>query len=254
MNGYPGFPFLNRRPTTNGRFTRLRADKILATIDTLEKRVAERFPESSLRQVCLEFRQLADGMEALAERCGRPIWPMRLAVLAAVGLLVFVAVGAMLVLAERFSFRTDDISDLLQTTEAAINELIFLGLALVFLIGLETRIKRRSALAALHRLRSIAHVVDMHQLTKDPASLLTQHVQTQSSPARSLNRYELTRYLDYCSELLALNSKIAALFAQDMDDPVVLNAVNDLESLNQGMAQKIWQKIMILDLAEDKAG
>lgn len=251
MNGYPIFPFRYTGPDKNGRFTRLRADKILDTIDMLEKRVAERFPASGLRQVCIEFRQLAAGMETLAEHCGRPIWPMRLAVLAAVGLLVFVALGAILVLAQRFSFRTDDISDLLQATEAAINELIFLGLALVFLIGLETRIKRRMALKALHRLRSIAHVVDMHQLTKDPASLLTQHVQTRSSPARSLNRYELTRYLDYCSELLALNSKIAALFAQDMDDPVVLSAVNDLESLNQGMSQKIWQKIMILDLAED---
>lgn len=30
-----------------------------------------------------------------------------------------------------------------------------------------------------------------------------------------------------------------------------LNAVNDFESLTQGMAAKIWQKIMILDLSEE---
>jgi hypothetical protein len=243
-----------RKTIGNGLFTRLRADKILDTIDKLESRIAERFPQTSLRQVCHEFRMLAAGMENLAAHCGRPIWPLRLSVWLFIGLLIFVGLGALLVLIQRFSFKTNDISDLLQATEAAINELIFLGLALVFLIGLETRIKRRSALAALHQLRSIAHVVDMHQLTKDPAHLLGTHVQTKSSPERLLSRYELTRYLDYCSELLALNSKIAALFAQDMDDPVVLSAVNDLESLNQGLSQKIWQKIMILDLAVDKEG
>ena len=105
--------------------------------------------------------------------------------------------------------------------------------------------------AIIHRLRSIAHVVDMHQLTKDPAYLVGPFTQTQASPERTLTRQQLTRYLDYCSEMLALNSKIAALFAQNMEDPVVLNAVNDLESLTQGMAAKIWQKIMILDLADE---
>jgi hypothetical protein len=136
-----------------------------------------------------------------------------------------------------------------QSAESAINELIFLGLALFFLISLETRIKRHYALQALHRLRSIAHVVDMHQLTKDPAHLLSRFQSTSSSPERSLSRYELMRYLDYCAEMLALDSKIAALFAQNMDDPVILNAVNDMESLTQSLSGKIWQKIMIVDLS-----
>jgi hypothetical protein len=61
--------------------------------------------------------------------------------------------------------------------------------------------------------------------------------------------YQLTRYLDYCSELLAHTSKLAALHAQGFDDPAVLAAVNDVESLTQGLSAKIWQKIMILDLS-----
>jgi hypothetical protein len=76
---------------------------------------------------------------------------------------------------------------------------------------------------------------------------------TESSPARVLTRIQLTRYLDYCAEMLALNSKIGALFAQNVDDPVVLSAVNDLEVLTQGLAAKIWQKIMILDLSDSEA-
>ena len=131
--------------------------------------------------------------------------------------------------------------------------MIFLGLAVFSLLSLETRIKRHSALKSLHRLRSIAHVVDMHQLTKDPAYLLSNAkiANTESSPKRSLTRHQLMRYLDYCSELLALNSKVAALFAQNTDDSVVLSAVNDLELLVQGLSAKIWQKIMILDLSAE---
>ena len=56
-------------------------------------------------------------------------------------------------------------------------------------------------------------------------------------------------YLDYCSELLALTSKLAALHAQYLEDPVVLNAVNDIESLTADLSRKIWQKLTILDMS-----
>lgn len=244
------FPFWDKSQT-DGKFTDLNPESILHTISRLEQRISDRFPESGLLAVCKEFHNLAIQSDKLARRLGPPIWPVRLAAIVAAAMLVFVAFGAASVLAERFSLNTDDIAELLQATEAGINELIFLGLAVFFLVGLETRIKRHFALQALHRLRSIAHVVDMHQLTKDPALLLSRYQgsSTAASPKRRLTRYELMRYLDYCSEMLALDSKIAALFAQNMDDPVVLNAVNDMESLTQSLSGKIWQKIMILDLA-----
>lgn len=101
----------------------------------------------------------------------------------------------------------------------------------------------------LHRLRSIAHVVDMHQLTKDPEHALRPVATTASSPVRTLTRPQLARYLDYCSELLALTSKLAALHAQHLHDPVVLDAVNDIETLTSDLSRKIWQKITILDMA-----
>jgi hypothetical protein len=244
------FPF-RQKTTGDGEFTQLNAKLILKTIERLEQRIGERFPDAGLSRVCTEFRELAHDTEAVALRLGTPIWPVRIAAYGAVVLLTGLVIWALAQLAQHFSLDAEGVHELLQTTESAINELIFLGLALFFLVGLETRIKRRAALAALHRLRSIAHVVDMHQLTKDPAYLFGNHTVTNASPERSFSRYQLTRYLDYCSEMLALDSKIAALFAQTMDDPVVLNAVNDLESLTQGMAAKIWQKIIILDLAEE---
>ena len=59
--------------------------------------------------------------------------------------------------------------------------------------------------------------------------------------------FELSRYLDYCTELLSLTGKVASLYVQDFQDPVALDAVNDIENLTTGLSRKIWQKIMILD-------
>lgn len=244
------FPFRQKEAET-GKFTQLRSDLILKTIERLEQRIGERFPDSGLSRVCAEFRVLSYESEALARKLEPPIWPVRIVAIASTVLLVGLVGWALAQLVGHFSLNSDGVHDLLQSTESAINELIFLGLALFFLVSLEARIKRRAALEALHRLRSIAHVVDMHQLTKDPAYLLSTFTETKASPERTLSRHQLTRYLDYCSEMLALNSKVAALFAQNMDDPIVLESVNDLESLTQGLSAKIWQKIMILDLSEE---
>ena len=122
-----------------------------------------------------------------------------------------------------------------------------MGAAVFFLISLETRLKRNRSLRDLHVFRSIAHVIDMHQLTKDPSSALASDYATASSPQRTMTPFELTRYLDYCSEMLSLTSKLAAVYAQNLPDPVVIDAVYDIESLTTDLSQKIWQKITILD-------
>ena len=59
-------------------------------------------------------------------------------------------------------------TELVQALEAGINDVVLIGAAIFFLVTLETRVKRRRALKAIHELRAIAHVIDMHQLTKDP--------------------------------------------------------------------------------------
>jgi hypothetical protein len=131
--------------------------------------------------------------------------------------------------------------------EALANLVVLLGAALLFLITIEQRVKRRRALRHLHELRAIVHVIDMHQLTKDPSTSVSVGGNTPSSPARTLKPYELSRYLDYCSEMMSLASKVAVLFAQSFPDPVVTEAVSDIERIASGLSQKIWQKIMIID-------
>jgi len=130
----------------------------------------------------------------------------------------------------------------LQGLDALTNIVVVVGAGVVFLVTVESRAKRAEALADLHELRSIVHVIDMHQLTKDP----TAGPPTANSPARAMTPFELTRYLDYCSELLSLAAKVAALYAQSSTDPVVIDAVNDLERLTTNLSQKIWQKITLV--------
>ena len=90
------------------------------------------------------------------------------------------------------------------------------------------------------------HVIDMHQLTKDPSVLLGAIKPTASSPKRTMGHVEIQRYLDYCSEMLSITGKLAALYAQSIQDQLVIDTVNDLESLSTNLSRKIWQKITML--------
>jgi hypothetical protein len=227
----------------------LRAGPIRETIARLTQRIEERFPASGLGRVARELGTLGLETERVVEQLGRPIWALRFLVALVIAAIVGIVGWAITRAFGNAGGWRADISDLLQGIDAGINELIFLSLTLYFFASLETRFKRRTALRMMHRLRGIAHVVDMHQLTKDPAHVLQTMEPTPSSPSRALSQAELVRYLDYCSELLALTSKLAALHGQPLQDPVVLDAVNDIESLTAGLSRKIWQKITIIDVA-----
>src|SRR5881396_1430452 len=213
-------------------YRRLEGTRIIETLQRLEQRIEERFPGSGLGRVSGELLAVAN--ESLA----RPNLALRVGTWALIAVIVYIGVQALLHL--NLAMRWPDVAGFLQSSQA-IQNVVFLGVAVLFLANAETRIKRHRALSALHELRSIAHIVDMHQLTKDPDQFLAQGTMT---------RFELSRYLDYCSELLSLTSKVAALYVQDSQDPVLLDAVNDVETLTTGLSRKIWQKIMILDTLE----
>jgi hypothetical protein len=189
---------------------------------------------------------MAEENSARAELISRRNVPLRVAIVA----LLVVGLGGLVWIARLIDFsRTsaDSVFSVLQGLEAAANLVVLTGALVFFLATIEERFKRRRALAALHELRSIVHVIDMHQLTKDPSAEVSVGGKTASSPARTLSRFELTRYLDYCSEMLSLSSKVAVLFAQSFPDPTVTEAVSDIERIAAGLGQKIWQKIIILE-------
>ena len=218
---------------------------IAATAEKLQARIRERFPDSGLAQVCGELRLAVDEADALSAWLRRPHHGLRVLTAALVLLLLLGIVGGLSKARVSISFQTA--GELLQGLEAGVNDAVFVGLGVFFLGGWESRRKRARALRSLHQLRSLAHVVDMHQLTKDPERVLSPGSDTPSSPSRPMTPFELTRYLDYCSETLSLISKAAALHVQGFQDPDTLAAVEQIEDLTNGLSRKIWQKIMILD-------
>ena len=227
-------------------YRQLDDDRIIETLQKLRDRIAERFPGSSLSRVGEELLAVARESASHVAYLAKPNWPVRVSVGAAIVVMLAVLAAA----ASQIRLEgTAEWPDFVQGIDSAINDLVFIGIAIFFLVTIETRLKRRRALRVLHQLRSIAHVVDMHQLTKDPEQLLSDPPATASSPPRTMSRAELGRYLDYCSELLSLTSKIAALFVERFDDPVTLGAVTEIETLTAGLSRKVWQKISMLNPA-----
>lgn len=226
-------------------YATLDAGKIIATLEQLERRISERFPGAGLSRVCAELTRFASENSVRVARISAPNLGLRVSII--VLLVLGLALLGYLATVIEFKRDADNLSGVVQGIDAFINVLIVGGAALLFLFTIEERLRRRRALADLHGLRSIIHVIDMHQLTKDPSQGARIGSATPSSPARLLSPYELTRYLDYCSEMLSLAAKTAALYAQAIPDPVIIEAVGDIERLTAGLSAKIWQKIMIVE-------
>src|SRR5262249_26858904 len=109
-----------------------------------------------------------------------------------------------------------------------------------------TRPKRRRAPQAVYELRAMAHLIDMHQVIKDPDRFgpPTQPIIVSGKP---MDADAMGRYLHFCTELLAVVSKIGQLYVQDFPDATAQTAVDHFEGLATGLSSKIWQKLMILD-------
>jgi uncharacterized membrane protein len=226
------------------QYRRLDDARILETLTRLRDRISERFPNSGLSRVAGELIALSGEVTGFVDEVQQPHWPIRLG--AGVAILGMAAVVLLIASSLNWSFGIERFADLVQAADAAMGTLAFLGAIAFFLLTLETRLKRRNALTILHQLRSMAHIVDMHQLTKDPDAAL-HPASTASSPERSLDRRSLGRYLDYCSEMLSLIGKVAALYVQGFPDAGVLRAVDDIEDLTTSLSRKIWQKIALIE-------
>ncbi len=225
----------------------LDAEKVIATIGILKNRITNRFPDSGLANVCGELLQISEQTTKRAEWIASPIWWVKWLIVIFVGLILILGLILPFVLKLGFSEDQLTVRYVLESAEPVMNEIVLIGAVFFFLFTLETRIKRHRALKAIHELRSIAHIIDMHQLTKDPERIVSaMYIATDASPKATMDRFQLRRYLDYCSEMLSLTGKLAALLVQNFDDAVALASVNEVESLTTGLSRKIWQKIMIL--------
>lgn len=215
---------------------------VIATVEELRQRIAKHFPGSGLSKVCAELKDIADRTVERSQEIERPQYALRAAAFVLIAALVVAPVGTVLLLHPEDE--QVEALEFVQVLEAGMNVVVLIGAAVISLITVETRVKRRRALDALHELRSLAHIVDMHQLPKDPALLSAEGVvvgrQTVLSPA------ELARYLDFCSDMLSLVGKIAAIYVEHFQDAVVLAAANEVEALVSGLSSKVWQKLTLV--------
>ena len=236
-------------------------DEVVATIRKLRDRIGERFPDSGLKNVCQHLLGVSENMRQRTAWISQPIRWLR-GITWAIGIVIVLGtLAAMIGLAISESAASVDTAagtasesvgfvNFVTVMEAVINDIVLIGAAIFFLLTIETRYKRSRALKALHELRSIAHIIDMHQLTKDPHRITqANHVYQPgvNSPEMKMTAFELRRYLDYCAEMLSLTGKIAAVYAQAFEDSVAMASAGELESLTTGLSEKIWQKIMILE-------
>lgn len=226
----------------------LNPDEIVRHIDQLHHRIKERFPERNLQNVCAELLDVAKETRERARWIAQPNWGIR----SLVGLLIIGVLVGLILAVQALTLPNAPISilDFIQVLEAGINDVVLIGAAIFFLMTIENRIKRHRTLDVLRELRALAHVIDMHQLTKDPQRTPNHQQDTPSSPKDMMEPFLLVRYLDYCSEMLSHIGKLAALYVQEFDDGIALTAVTEIEDLTTGLSRKIWQKIMIIHSTE----
>ncbi len=231
-------------------YDRLQAQPVLETAERLHRRILARHASRNLTKVAAELVELIEEVRTTSSQSRRFVRIARPVSRVLIGLVLLIAgVALFLAMRDLFIDRLENTFDWLELAETLVNDVVFVAIAIFFLYSIPERIQRGEVLKRLHKLRSLAHVIDMHQLTKDPERLSSTFTPTSETVPVGLTRGEMESYLDYCSELLSLVSKAAALCAEESRDPVVLDAVSTIETLTNGMSRKIWQKISVLTRA-----
>ncbi len=223
----------------------LEAPAVRETVEELYGRIEARFPTRGLLGVCGDLGTLVDEVQVAAGVGHRQIRVARAISRVAMALVLAVTALALALALHDVIWGkdVDNVIDGLGVAETAISDLVYAAIAIFFLWSFPERLQRSKLLNLLHQLRSTAHVIDMHQLTKDPEQLKPSFVPTAKSTKLDLNRDQMERYLDYCSEMLSLVGKTAALCAEESRDSVILETVSTVETLTVGLSRKIWQKI-----------
>lgn len=242
-------------PTLPADPQHLDASSVRATVVRLDQRIGARFPTRNLRVLPGQLIQVIDHLQQRqatwrSRRRALELACRLLIALTVVGLLV----GLVLIATQTTPSDEPQGWAWLSVFESLVNDVVFAGIAVYFLWALPERLQRRGDLATLQRLRSLAHVIDMHQLTKDPERLRDDFHSTAQTVPLGLTAIELANYLDYCSELLSMVGKTAALFGEDTEDRITLSTITGIEDLTNQLSGKIWTKIGLLPSAVRRAG
>ena len=219
---------------------------VIETARRLRDRIGARFPDRGIHRVAQELVSLTEQVADTSAGSRRRSRLVRAGSHTVIGIVVLVALFAFGFAVEAaFTEAPDNGLDWLPLIESAVNDIVFVAIAVVLLYSFPERVQRTDLLAKLHRLRSLAHIIDMHQLTKEPESLRDAFAGSLDDDV-DLTAEQVEYYLEYCTELLSMVSKAAALCAEESQDDIVLNTVSTIETLTMGMSRKVWQKITVL--------
>lgn len=225
----------------------LHARMLVETIRRLRHRVSERFPESSLEQAISELERLGSETSSRVDRISRPMLIPR--VLS--GLLYLFLVGLFGVGVVQFGLYVENEGfggeNFFERLNNLLGTLVVLGGGVVVLERWEVERRQRAMILALQDLRNMLDVIDLHQLTKDPGTVIGMAgARAPSSPIREMTTYELSRYLSYCAEATSLTVKLATLYSQRSTDPIVLDSVEQVSAHAQGVSRGIQIKLQTL--------
>jgi hypothetical protein len=89
----------------------------------------------------------------------------------------------------------------------------------------------------------------MHQLSKDPVmdlSILDEGAVLNDRAKAIQQAHDLWYYLSFSTDLLSVIGKLAACFAQEETDRIVLDTINEIETVSTALSRKIWQKMSLV--------
>jgi hypothetical protein len=207
---------------------RLDPARIIKTAENLAQRVKDSLPGSGLADLAVELAGIAHATNEHARQIRRPIYAIRAASWLAVSASLLGLWYLVTHIRTRWDFMT--ISELFAGT----NLLILLAGALWFLINIEERVKRKKALAFIGELREFIHVIDVTQLYHTPELY-------KANPAASRTPLNHTYFL-FCTEMLAVISNLAPLYARGVSGDSIWRATSEVEMLANAIAVKLVSK------------
>jgi hypothetical protein len=214
------------------------------TARKLVGRIDERFSDCELKRLAQKVektvansRRRLRGPYALGFLVRLVVWPCVFAALGAVGYGIYCL---------DLKVQVNNGGEFVQGLDSALQVMIMLAAGTWFFLTLGNRLVRNRLLKAVQELRAQVHMIDLLQLDKDPDRLFRKEGEnTATSPqlGKVSTPFLLSRYLDYCSELLSLISKVAALYSEQVKDPVVLAELSEIEKLTNQYRLTIGTKM-----------
>jgi hypothetical protein len=240
MSWSPSNVFDLRQP--DGRRPRHRLDpgRVIATARRIRDDVSERMPGSPLAGLAGDLAELAQAAEERRVRAAQPI----LAIRALSSLAIAAGVVALWYLERhihtRWEFAT--ITDVFESMQAGFSLLVLLAGALWTCITLESRIKRREALAYIEELRDFIHVIDVTQLAN------TTNLHRPAGPSTPAGLAVEETFLLFCTQMLAVIGNLAPILTRGATGDSILRAAAEVQMLAIAVTTKHFSKAYTLHM------